>query len=285
MCSPPLRTPPGVGRTARYVDRTGDPFVTLDPVTSRDLDQAFTIDRAGEDLVLHYAIADVGFFVDPGDPVDAEAWRRGVTVFLPGRRAPLYPPVLSEAAASLLPDGPRPSVVFTVRVRPDGDAAPRRRRTGRDPQPGQARLRQRHDGGAAGRLRRARPPHRARRGAPGCRSGRVPRAGAQPHRRRSGPPLPAPQREREPERGAVARHEPRRRRDAPRRRHGTVPGDAGARRAGDPPSAPQRQGVRVDVAARSVAGRLRSAPCGGRTRAMPPFCSPCARPAERRPTP
>ena len=66
-----------------YVDRTADPFVTLDPATSTDLDQAFTIDRDGDDLVLHYAIADVGFFVRPGDPVDTEAWRRGVTVFLP----------------------------------------------------------------------------------------------------------------------------------------------------------------------------------------------------------
>ena len=105
-----------------YFDRTAAPFVTLDPATATDLDQAFTIDRDGEDLVLHYAIADVGFFVTPGSPVDVEAWRRGVTVFLPGARAPLYPRVLSEAAASLLPDGPRPSVVFMVRVRPDGDA-------------------------------------------------------------------------------------------------------------------------------------------------------------------
>ena len=76
--------------------------------------------------MLHYAIADVGFFVRPGDPVDTEAWRRGVTVFLPGRRARLYPPALSEAAASLLPDGPRPSVCSwsasgrTARARLDG---------------------------------------------------------------------------------------------------------------------------------------------------------------------
>ena len=48
------------------MDRTDGPFVTLDPASATDLDQAFAIDRAGDDLVLHYAIADVGFFVRPG---------------------------------------------------------------------------------------------------------------------------------------------------------------------------------------------------------------------------
>jgi exoribonuclease R len=96
--------------------------VTLDPRSATDLDQAFAIERAGDDVVLHYAIADVGFFVDPDGVLDAEAWRRGGTVYLPDRKAPLYPPPLSEAAASLLPDGPRPAVVFTVRVEPAGDA-------------------------------------------------------------------------------------------------------------------------------------------------------------------
>ena len=38
---------------------TGLPFVTLDPAASTDLDQAFTIERAGADLLLRYAIADV----------------------------------------------------------------------------------------------------------------------------------------------------------------------------------------------------------------------------------
>jgi exoribonuclease R len=72
--------------------------------------------------VLRYAIADVGFFVRPGDPLDREAWRRGVTVYLAVERAPLHPPSLCDGAASLLPDGPRPAVVFTVRVDPTGDA-------------------------------------------------------------------------------------------------------------------------------------------------------------------
>ena len=106
---------------AEHVDRTDRAFVTLDPARSTDLDQAFAIERAGDDLVLHYAIADVGFFVDPGDALDQEAWTRGVTVYMPDERARLYPAALSEGAASLLPDGPRPAVVFTVRVDPEGE--------------------------------------------------------------------------------------------------------------------------------------------------------------------
>jgi len=104
-----------------HVDRTSWPFVTLDPATSTDLDQAFTIERSGEDLILHYAIADVAWFVDDGDAIDAEAWRRGTTLYLPDGKAGLYPPVLSEKAASLLPDGPRPAVIFAVRVGEDGN--------------------------------------------------------------------------------------------------------------------------------------------------------------------
>lgn len=103
-----------------HADRTDRPFVTLDPASSTDLDQAFTIERAGNDLLLHYAIADVAWFVDDGGPIDAEAWRRGATLYLPDGKAGLYPPVLSEGAASLLPDGPRPCVIFTVRLDPEG---------------------------------------------------------------------------------------------------------------------------------------------------------------------
>ena len=103
-----------------HADRTGWSFVTLDPATSTDLDQAFAIDRGGGDIILHYAIADVGWFVGEGGAIDAEAWRRGATLYFPGGKAGLYPPVLSEGAASLLPDGPRPAVIFTVRIAEDG---------------------------------------------------------------------------------------------------------------------------------------------------------------------
>lgn len=99
-----------------HVDRTDRPFVTLDPAASTDLDQAFAIERDGGDLLLHYAIADIAWFVADGDVIDREAWRRGATQYLPDGKAGLYPPVLSERVASLLPDGPRPAVIFTIRV-------------------------------------------------------------------------------------------------------------------------------------------------------------------------
>lgn len=104
-----------------HVDRTDRPFVTLDPATSTDLDQAFAIERSGSDLLLHYAIADVNWFVDDGDAIDREAWQRGTTLYLPDGKANLYPPVLGEGAASLLPAVPRPAAIFTTRIDADGN--------------------------------------------------------------------------------------------------------------------------------------------------------------------
>ncbi|HEU0054381.1 MAG TPA: RNB domain-containing ribonuclease [Longimicrobium sp.] len=98
------------------VDRTAIPLVTIDPPGSRDLDQAFAIERDGSGLKLWYAIADVGFFVDRGGAVEREGWLRGVTIYAPDRREPLYPAVLSQGVASLLPDEPRPAILFGFRL-------------------------------------------------------------------------------------------------------------------------------------------------------------------------
>lgn len=127
----PARFPPEVLAAAEqaavrppdaHIDRTDRPFVTLDPASSTDLDQAFALEASGADLLLHYAIADVDWFVRDGDPLDREAWVRGTSQYLPDGKVSLYPPVLSERVASLLPGGPRPAVVFTVRVDPNGIA-------------------------------------------------------------------------------------------------------------------------------------------------------------------
>src|SRR3982751_6898105 len=52
------------------LDRTDIPFVTIDPESSMDLDQALHLEADGDGFVVHYAIADVAAFVRPGDPVD-----------------------------------------------------------------------------------------------------------------------------------------------------------------------------------------------------------------------
>ncbi|TWG94213.1 VacB/RNase II family 3'-5' exoribonuclease [Nocardioides sp. J9] len=98
------------------LDRTDLPLVTIDPEGSMDLDQAVHIERDGDGLVVHYAIADVASFVTPGDPVDLEAHRRGETLYGAGSRIPLHPPVLSEDGASLLPEQVRPALLWTVRL-------------------------------------------------------------------------------------------------------------------------------------------------------------------------
>lgn len=112
--------PGGTPRRWEHVDRTDLEFLTLDPASSTDLDQAFAVSRSGDDVVLHYAIADVGWFVRHGDPIDREAWRRGSTIYLPDGRAGLHPERIAEDAGSLLPGSPKPAIVFTVRVASDG---------------------------------------------------------------------------------------------------------------------------------------------------------------------
>ncbi len=101
-------------------DLTGLPFITIDPPTSQDLDQAMYLERSGEGYVVHYAIADVPSFVPVGGPLDAETRRRGQTIYTPYQRVPLHPAPLSEGAASLLANGARSAYVWEIHLAADG---------------------------------------------------------------------------------------------------------------------------------------------------------------------
>ncbi|QMU97904.1 RNB domain-containing ribonuclease [Microbacterium esteraromaticum] len=96
------------------------PFVTLDPLGSKDLDQAFHLERTGSGFQVRYAIADVPGFVKAGGALDAQARQRGQTLYLADGNIPLHPPVLSEGRASLLPDADRPALVWTFSLDADG---------------------------------------------------------------------------------------------------------------------------------------------------------------------
>ncbi|MEU9879730.1 RNB domain-containing ribonuclease [Streptomyces phaeochromogenes] len=101
-------------------DATDIPLFTIDPPTSTDLDQAMHLSRRPDGYRVRYAIADVAAFVVPGGLLDAEAHRRVTTLYFPDGKIPLHPPVLSEGAASLLPDQTCPAVLWTIDLDADG---------------------------------------------------------------------------------------------------------------------------------------------------------------------
>ena len=102
------------------LDRTDVPLFTLDPAGSRDLDQAVAVLRRPDGYRVHYAIADVAAFVTAGGALDAEAHRRGVTMYAPDRNVPLHPEILSAGAASLLPAQDRPALLWTFDLDGEG---------------------------------------------------------------------------------------------------------------------------------------------------------------------
>ncbi|MEV0077322.1 RNB domain-containing ribonuclease [Nocardia neocaledoniensis] len=104
------------------VDRTDIEFVTIDPPSAMDLDQALHLERTPTGFTLHYAIADLGAVIVPGSALARESESRGQTFYLPDGTVPLHPTVLSEGTASLLPGVDRPVALWTIEL--DDTATP-----------------------------------------------------------------------------------------------------------------------------------------------------------------
>ena len=94
--------------------------VTIDPVTARDYDDAISLERQGPDWVLGVHIADVGHYVSEGSPLDLEARRRGVSVYLPARVIPMLPERLSNDLCSLREGVDRLTVSVLMRYSREG---------------------------------------------------------------------------------------------------------------------------------------------------------------------
>lgn len=89
-------------------DLTDQFICTIDPPDAKDFDDAISVrrldpraepDRAAYELGVH--IADVSHFVQPGTPLDREAYARGTSVYLPRRVVPMLPELLSNGVCSL----------------------------------------------------------------------------------------------------------------------------------------------------------------------------------------
>ncbi|MGB1548216.1 MAG: ribonuclease R, partial [Alphaproteobacteria bacterium] len=89
------------------------PLVTIDGADARDFDDAVWAE-ADSDLGnpggwhLLVAIADVAYYVRPGDALDRTAYTRGNSVYFPDRVVPMLPEQLSNGWCSLKPGEDRP---------------------------------------------------------------------------------------------------------------------------------------------------------------------------------
>ena len=83
-------------------------------------------------IVVSYAIADVAAFVAPGDPVDVEARRRGMTLYAPDHRTPLHPPAAQRGRGQpAARPGPAGRCCGRIRPRRPGQADRGRRAAAR----------------------------------------------------------------------------------------------------------------------------------------------------------
>jgi len=83
------------------------PFVTIDPATAKDHDDAvyaqYDEDSNNEGgFVVYVAIADVSYYVRPGSEMDNEALVRGNSVYFPDRVVPMLPERISNNLCSLI---------------------------------------------------------------------------------------------------------------------------------------------------------------------------------------
>jgi len=98
-------------------DFRDDLVITIDPEDAKDHDDALSIrPTSGGGFTVGVHIADVSFYVKPGDALDREARERGTSVYLVDRVVPMLPHALSSDLCSLVPGEDRLtlSVVFEV---------------------------------------------------------------------------------------------------------------------------------------------------------------------------
>ncbi len=95
---------------------------TVDGSDSKDFDDAIHIQATPEGtFVVGVHIADVGHYVRPGTALDAEAYARATSVYLPGKVLPMLPEHLSNGVCSLVPHEDRLTMSAMMELSGDGD--------------------------------------------------------------------------------------------------------------------------------------------------------------------
>ncbi|MEQ1776684.1 MAG: ribonuclease R, partial [Burkholderiales bacterium] len=104
------------------LDLRGLPLVTIDGETARDFDDAVYCEMHGRgEFRLIVAIADVSFYVKPGDALDVEAKERGNSVYFPRQVIPMLPEHLSNGLCSINPGVDRLCMACDMTINAQGN--------------------------------------------------------------------------------------------------------------------------------------------------------------------
>ncbi|WP_135663642.1 RNB domain-containing ribonuclease [Halorhabdus rudnickae] len=92
---------------------------TTDPIDAQDFDDAISIERRDEEIVLWVHIADVTHYVTPDTAMWNSAVERANTVYLPGYTVHMLPPTLAETVCSLVPNEDRLAHTVEMHLDPE----------------------------------------------------------------------------------------------------------------------------------------------------------------------